>query len=106
MARSFVSHGELVTTARREGFPVDATVPTEVLELLLGGARVDPETPTPVLDAAVEMQEFVQEHRHILNIDCDGICLECPDVIAATCYQQLPTVREEIHEKDLDEKLK
>jgi len=105
MADIYVSRGELLAITRREGFPVDATVPTTVLRTLLGGVKVHPGTPTPIRDAAVEMQAFVDEHRHILNIECDGACLECTDVIAATCFVQLPIVRHEINEASREKDL-
>lgn len=93
-----MSHGELVSLAKRDGYKVDETVEDHVLQDLLGGKRINPEVPTPVWDAAEEMQGFVSEHRHRLNLDCTGECVCCTGVVIAMCYAELDNVRKELHE--------
>jgi hypothetical protein len=100
---NYISHGELVTTAKREGYPVDDTVPREVLLRLLGGLQFEPEVPTPVLDAAVKLHAFAHKYRDRLNVACDTECLTCPAVMVATCYLELSTVQQEIDEEDSEE---
>lgn len=100
MALKFISHGEMVTTAKNEGYAVDDSVPTDLLREILGGILIDPGVPTPFRNAAVEMQAFVQQYRHQLNLECAGICVACAEVVMATCYEQLPLVRKEIDEEN------